>query len=115
MAKYNRILAAVDFNEHSDMVIQNTLMQAERSGAVLHIVDSTRPIDDEYIMPFTDCHVIATLSAPEYGQPEFRSMFRTKYFSSSTRNSTEEETSRMRSHISKSIAMVPNKDCRGAR
>lgn len=57
MKKYDKILAAVDFNEHSDAVIQNALVQAGYSGAalvVLHVVDFTRPIDDDYIIPPTD-------------------------------------------------------------
>ncbi len=57
MTKYNKILAAIDFNEYSDAVIQSALMQAECSGAVLtalHVVDYTRPIDDDYIIPPTD-------------------------------------------------------------
>jgi len=57
MAKYNKILAAIDFNEYSDAVIQSALVQAECSGAVLvalHVVDYTRPIDDSYIIPPTD-------------------------------------------------------------
>ncbi len=57
MKKYHKILAAIDFNEHSDAVIQSALMQAKCSGAVLaalHVVDFTRPIDDDYIIPPTD-------------------------------------------------------------
>lgn len=57
MNKYNKILAAVDFNEHSDAVIQSAMMQAGYSGAaltVLHVVDFTRPIDDDFIIPPTD-------------------------------------------------------------
>ncbi len=57
MTKYDKILAAVDFNEHSDAVIQSALMQTGYSGAeltVLHVVDFIRPIDDDYIIPPTD-------------------------------------------------------------
>lgn len=57
MTKYARILAAVDFNEYSEAVIQAALMQAECSETpltVLHVVDFTRPIDDDYIVPPTD-------------------------------------------------------------
>jgi len=57
MTKYARILATIDFNEYSDAVIQSALMQAECSGAaltVLHVVDFTRPIDDDFIIPPTD-------------------------------------------------------------
>jgi len=57
MTKYNKILAAVDFNEHSDAVLQSALMQAECSGAdvaAVHIVDFVRPVDDDYIIPPTD-------------------------------------------------------------
>ncbi len=51
MTKYNKILVAIDFNEHSDAVIQSALMQAECSGPVLvalHVVDFTPSIDDNY-------------------------------------------------------------------
>lgn len=57
MTKYKKILAAIDFSEHSDAVVQSALMQAECSGAaliVLHVVDYTRPIDDDYIIPPDD-------------------------------------------------------------
>ncbi len=57
MTKYTRILAAVDFNEYTDAVIQSARMQAECSGAaltVLHVVDFARPIDDDFIIPPTD-------------------------------------------------------------
>lgn len=57
MRTYQQILASVDFSEHTDAVIQNALRQAECSGAkltVLHVVDYTRPIDDDYIMPPDD-------------------------------------------------------------
>lgn len=54
MTQYDKILAVVDFGELSDAVIQSAVMQAEYSGAVLavlHVVDFTRPIDDDYILP----------------------------------------------------------------
>lgn len=57
MTKYGKILAAIDFNEYSDAVIQSALMQAEYSRAVLtvlHVVDYTLPIDDDYIIAPTD-------------------------------------------------------------
>ncbi len=57
MTEYNKILAAVDFNEHSDAVIQSALAQAGCSGAELvavHIADFMRPVDDDYIIPPTD-------------------------------------------------------------
>ena len=57
MATYQRILATVDFSEHTDAVIQSAVRQAECSGAglrVLHVVDYTRPIDDDYIIPPDD-------------------------------------------------------------
>lgn len=57
MTAYQQILASVDFSEHTDAVIQSALKQAECSGArlaVLHVVDYTRPIDDDYIIPPDD-------------------------------------------------------------
>ena len=57
MTEYNKILAAVDFNEHSDAVLQSALMQAECSGADLaavYVVGFVRPVDDDYIIPPTD-------------------------------------------------------------
>ena len=57
MTEYKQILAAVDFSIHTDNVIQSALRQAECSGgklAVLHVVDYTRPIDDDYIIPPDD-------------------------------------------------------------
>lgn len=57
MKTYGQILAVVDFSEHTDAVIQSAVRQAECSGAglsVLHVVDYTRPIDDDYIIPPDD-------------------------------------------------------------
>lgn len=57
MTTYKQILAAVDFSVHTDAVIQNALREAECSGArvtVVHVVDYSRPIDDDYIIPPDD-------------------------------------------------------------
>lgn len=56
MTNYKKILAAVDFNEHSNAVIQSALLQAKCSGAtlaVLHVVNFTRLVDDDFITPPT--------------------------------------------------------------
>jgi len=54
MTKYKKILAAVDFSEYSDVVLQAALQQAECSGAALvalHVVDYSWPIDNDYLIP----------------------------------------------------------------
>lgn len=66
MTTYQQILASVDFSEHTDAVIQSALKQAECSGArlaVLHVVDYTRPIDDDYIIPPDDMVETALLAS----------------------------------------------------
>ena len=66
MTTYQQILASVDFSEHTDAVIQSALKQAECSGArlaVLHVVDYTRPIDDDYIIPPDDVVETALLAS----------------------------------------------------
>jgi nucleotide-binding universal stress UspA family protein len=57
MTNYKRILALVDFSGHTDAVIQSAVMQVACSGSmfsVLHVVDYTRPLDDDYIQPPVD-------------------------------------------------------------
>lgn len=66
MTTYQQIPASVDFSEHTDAVIQSALKQAECSGArlaVLHVVDYTRPIDDDYIIPPDDAVETALLAS----------------------------------------------------
>lgn len=66
MTTYQQILASVDFSEHTDAVIQSALKQAECSSArvaVLHVVDYTRPIDDDYIIPPDDAVETALLAS----------------------------------------------------
>jgi len=70
MTTYKRILAAVDFSEHSDAVIQRALRQAECSAAVLdvlHVVDYTRSIDADYIIPPGDVVEAALLASARGG------------------------------------------------
>jgi len=67
-------------------------------------------MDRNFINQLRRFDPVTTEVRPRHRSPRFRALCRTKYFSNSTKNNTDEETSRMRNQISESIAVVPNKD-----
>lgn len=57
MNKYQRIIAAVDFSEHTDAVLQRALRLAQQNDAqliVAHIVDYAWPLDADYVISPVD-------------------------------------------------------------
>lgn len=57
MQVYKKIIAAIDFSDHTDVVLQRAQLLAKHEGAallVLHVVDYYWPTDMDYVIPPTD-------------------------------------------------------------
>jgi universal stress protein A len=57
MPEYRNILAAVDFSEHTDSVLQRAIVEAKKHSArlmVLHVVEHAWPTDIDVIPPSFD-------------------------------------------------------------
>ena len=57
MTNYQKIIAAVDFSEHTDTVIDNALALAKQNSArlaVLHVLDYAWPTDVDTVIPPVD-------------------------------------------------------------
>lgn len=57
MPNYQKIIAAVDFSEHTDTVIDNALALAKQNSArlaVLHVLDYAWPTDTDTVIPSVD-------------------------------------------------------------
>jgi len=57
MQVYKKIMAAIDFSDHTDAVLQRAQLLAKHEGAallVLHVVDYYWPTDTDYVLPPVD-------------------------------------------------------------
>ena len=54
MSTYKRILAAVDFSDHTDAILENAISLAQKynsSLTILHVIEYSWPTDTDYVLP----------------------------------------------------------------